>query len=308
MRKILVLLSLCGILPHGVHAAAEADVGADAGKERHELLLDESIEQLMPVSPQNVQKFIQKRDAIEAVIEPGPAQMRTNTRQIAATPGAVPQVIRLTQGYSSTILFQDATGSPWPILTTILGSPKAFQAVQPKADGEEDARKNVHSNIINIAPLTSHASSNLVVTLEGAAYPVILQLLTDSAAKPSRTSDSLVVFRLNKPGPNADIPKVGPSAPTTITAEHLSFVHAVPPPGANLLQTAPRLPSLSVWEFKGQYYLRSAYPAVWPAWSSVASGEDIRVYVMPKAPLLVVSVNGAHIKIRVGKPGTGEKP
>lgn len=305
MRKLIVALTVLSVLaPHIVRSEDEQKSGTEEAtvQQQHELLLDESIEQLIPLDPQDVRKFIQKRDAIESVVEPGPAQMKTATRQINATPGAVPQVIRLTHGYSSTLLFQDSTGAPWPILSTILGSPKSFQAVQPKVESTEDGKnaQNTHSNLINLVPLTSHASSNLVVTLEGAAYPVIIQLLTDSAVKTSRTTDALVVFRLNKLGPNANVPQVGPTTPVTVTPELLSFVHGIPPQGAVQMRTDPIFPNLRVWEFKGQYYLRTPYPAVWPAWTSIANGDDIRVYVMPKAPMLVLSINGVQEKLRIG--------
>lgn len=305
MRKLVVALILLSAVVTSKNVWGNTtekdpkDTDSDTGQQQHEIMLDESIEQLIPLDPRDVRKYIQKRDAIESVVEPGPAQMKTATRQISATPSAVPQVVRLTQGYSSTLLFQDSTGSPWPIMSTILGSPKSFQAIQPKVENVDDT-KNIHSNLINLVPLTSHASSNLVVTLDGAAYPVIIQLLTDSAAKSSRTADALVVFRLNKTGPNANLPQVGPTTPTTVTPEHLSFVHGVPPKGAVQMQTDPIFPNLRVWEFKGQYYLRTPYPAVWPAWTSIANGDDIRVYVMPKTLMFVLSINGSQEKIRVG--------
>ena len=62
-----------------------------------------------------IRQYKAKRDRVDAALEGSPAQMRTQTRQINITPGAVPQVIRLTAGYVSTIIFQDNTGAPWTL-------------------------------------------------------------------------------------------------------------------------------------------------------------------------------------------------
>jgi intracellular multiplication protein IcmK len=286
--------------------------------------LDETIESFLPLTPDETKMYLRKRDAMESIIEPGPAQMRTQTRQINVTPGAVPQVIRLTAGYSSTLVFQDSTGAPWPVLSMILGASKSFEASQPKVEQEtiteaqadkadsvgqakaaaqiNGQSKNVQSNIINIVPLTNHASSNLVVTLEAAPYPIVLHLLTESTVKDGRVADALVVFRLDKSGPQANLPQLEPSNGTTatVTPEMLSFVHGIAPQGAVSVQVSPKIPGLTVWEYRGRYYMRTAYAAVWPAWTAAANGDDVRVYQIPKTPSVVVSVNGAHQKFVLG--------
>lgn len=300
IRAFLCTLQLQLLLGGFVHAA-ENPFPADTAAAERKIMIDESIEQLLPLRPEEVRQYVQQRDSVEGAVEPGPAKMVTETRQLHTTPGGIPQVVRLTQGYSSTLVFQDSTGAPWPVLTTILGSSKTFQVAQPKVESSDSQpTQNVHANLINLIPLTSHASSNLVITLEGAPYPVIVHLLTESAAKSRRTSDALVVFRMDKPGPNANVPKIGPSAPTTVSTELLSFVHGVPPEGALGLNLDPLLPNVKMWEFKGNYYLRTPFAAVWPAWHSIANGEDICVYVMPKTPSIVVSVNGIQTKLMVG--------
>lgn len=284
-------------------------------------LFEESLEQLLPLDTGQIKTYIKKRDAVEGAVEPGPALMRTQTRQIAVTPGAVPQVILLTAGYSSTLVFQDSTGAPWPVLSTVLGSSRSFDVSQPKVDQEtltvEQASNadsvvqaraqaqaagqatNITSNVINIVPLTNHAASNLVVTLEAAPYPMVLHLLTESQAKDGRISDALVVFRLDKQGPHANTPQIEPASAveTTVTPEMLGFVHGIAPRGAATVSVNPKIPGLSVWEYKNRLYLRSVHPAVWPAWTAAANGDDVCVYLMPKTPSIVVSVNGTHQKL-----------
>jgi intracellular multiplication protein IcmK len=249
--------------------------------------------------------------------------MSTQTRQLTVTPGAVPQTIRLTSGYSSTVVFQDATGAPWPVLAMVLGAARSFAATQPRVEqevltegqaasaespghaaakaGALGQTRNVASNVVNIVPLTNHASSNLAVTLEGAPYPVVLHLLTESAAKDGRVADALVVLRLDRPGPNAREPELRPHGPNTVSAEMLQLVHGIAPKGAGKVRVAPRAPGIAVWEIGGRYYLRTPHALVWPAWSASAAGEDVRVYVIPKTPSIVVAADGRQQKFLLGQ-------
>ncbi|MDR0465850.1 MAG: DotH/IcmK family type IV secretion protein [Deltaproteobacteria bacterium] len=314
----LLLVALLLALPLSAFAAESVPQRGAAPGEDRKRRLEETIEDILPLDEGEIRRYKRERDSRDSAIEPVPARMFTQTRQIHATPDAISQVVRLTAGYSSTIVFQDATGAPWPVLSIILGSAAAFEASQPKveleslpegqAPGTEGTAKaqaggqakNVNSNMINIIPLTNHASSNLVVTLEGLPYPLIVHLLTDSAAKDDRMADALVVFRLDKHGPQAAVSHLLPSMPTTVTPEMLLFIHGIAPPGAVQVSVEPKFPGLSLWAYKNRLFLRTSYAVVWPAWSSVANGEDMRVYVLPKTPSIVVAVSGSHHKLIVG--------
>ena len=200
----------------------------------------------------------------------------------------------------------------------ILGDAKAFQASQPghpasasqgpsqgaprsTRDGQGQAQGASyadHANLVTLVPLTNHASSNLVVALEGAPYPVILHLLTESSAKQARVEDALVVFRLDTPGPRAPLPAVGPAQPGPVTRELLNLVHGIPPEGAARLRLEPELWGTDLWEHGGRRYLRTGHQPVWPAWSAQA-GQAVKVYVMPKTPGIVLSVNGRRVSLTV---------
>lgn len=238
--------------------------------------------------------------------------MRTGTRQISAVPGAVPQVIRLTAGYSSTVMFQDATGEPWPVLSIVLGNARAFQATQPKVEAEDGeaqsgvrnrtgtARANVASNVVSLVPLTNHASSNLMVTLEDAPYPVVLHLITESQARRGRVGDALVVFRLDRGGPNAKPAVLAPPAPEAVSADLLEFVHGVPPDGARPVRLEPEYPGTRAWLYRDRIYLRTGHHAVWPAWLSRAGCGGLTVYALPRAPFVVLCVGGERVKLMTG--------
>ena len=286
-----------GAPPQG-GSKAERQAERQAERER---LFEESLEALLPVAPKDVERFLEARDALEGATEPGPASMRNRTRVLEAGVRNEPTLVRLTRGYSSTLLFQDVTGAPWPVLSVILGDPGAFALTQPKvgqvpvtgnaASKDRRAVENVHSHIVNIVPLTNHTSSNLVLTLEGADYPIVLHLVTESVRSKGRTSDALTVFRIGRSGPNARTLPLGPEE-SGVSDELLAFVHGIAPAGAKRLGLEPADGGIEVWEYKGMLYVRSIFQAVWPAWTASAAMEGHTLYVMPRTPSLVVSKEG----------------
>ena len=289
-------------------AAGDGKASEEDGGEERSRIFEESVEKLLPVDPGEIRTYIEKRDRVEGAAAPGPARMRTGTRQISAVPGAVPQVIRLTAGYSSTVMFQDATGEPWPVLSIVLGNARAFQATQPKVEAEDGETQSgarnrtgtARANVVSLVPLTNHASSNLMVTLEDAPYPVVLHLITESQARRGRVGDALVVFRLDRGGPNAKPAVLAPPAPEAVSADLLEFVHGVPPDGARPVRLEPEYPGTRAWLYRDRIYLRTGHHAVWPAWLSRAGCGGLTVYALPRAPFVVLSVGGERVKLMTG--------
>ena len=284
---------------------------------------EESLEELLPVSPDEVRRYLDARERLEGASDPSPATMESRARTVEGGLAKAPEVIRLTPGYSSTLLFQDMTGAPWPVLSAILGDPQAFSLSQPRVErttrtlnsvqGDagssgneaEETVENVHSHLVNLVPLANRAASNLVVTLEGADYPLVFHLVTESRRTHGRTNDALVVLRLAQKGPGAREAVLGP-APEFVGEELLGFAHGVPPRGARRLSVEPDDRGLKAWVWDGMVYVRSVHKAVWPAWTRSASMEGATVYVMPMTPSVVVSRNGKRETFRLKQTGQSE--
>ena len=156
------------------------------------------------------------------------------------------------------------------------------------------------SNVVSLVPLTNHASSNLMVTLEDAPYPVVLHLITESQARRGRVGDALVAFRLDRGGPNAKPAVLAPPAPEAVSADLLEFVHGVPPDGARPVRLEPEYPGTRAWLYRDRIYLRTGHHAVWPAWLSRAGCGGLTVYALPRAPFVVLSVGGERVKLMTG--------
>ncbi len=281
----------------------EGDPAAAPGEEgdpeaEHRRLFEESLDRLLPLDPGEVRSYLERRDRMDEAASPLPARMRTRLRSLQPGLAGTPAVIRLTQGYSSTLLFQDATGAPWPLLSAVLGDAGAFALSQPgvpreaRTDGEGAAR-SPHPHLLSVIPLRARASSSLVLTLEGAEYPVVLHLRADAPHSPDRVSDALTVFRVAGRGPAARDPVTGPP-PQALSDDLLAFAHGLAPRGARLLRCSPDLPGVQVWAWKGKHYLLSPMQAVWPAWTAVAASDGRSLYELPATPSLVLNLDGSN--------------
>ncbi|MCR5562134.1 MAG: DotH/IcmK family type IV secretion protein [Desulfovibrio sp.] len=292
-----------------------------------------ALEMAMPLSPEEIWRARDLREAVENAQSPLPAKMCMESRNLSLIPKGVPQIVRLTHGYSSTLVFQDLTGKPWPILHTVLGNPQAFSTLSPglqaqKIDGNshssQSSRENAkesspkalakdvasepledsdapksQNHMLNIVPLTARANSNLAIALEDAPYPIIVQLITDSPRSAKRSQDALIVFRLDQKGPLSRSDEPFLASQSLNSSESLAFIHNDPPKEAARLCIKPDLADTRLWKLGQSRYLRTPHALVWPAWKSVTNAEHIRVYELGQSPSLVLSVHGQNTTLTV---------
>lgn len=241
----------------------------------------------LPMSPGQINQFQQKMDETMQAMHPAPPpKMNSRSLHVSLQPGGKTPIVRVAPGYVSSLLIVDATGAPWPITTVTVGNPKWFSVVKPETS---------EANLITVAPMTNHASTNLTVTLQGRDMPLIVQVLVADAAEDKKAyeADALVSFQIDAHGPKAKLPVLGDTVRSPASPELISFIDGVPPPGAKEVQLRPEIPGIQAWAYNSQIYLRTRHPAMSPAWSQIARGSgDLRVYVMPQVPSLMLSVDG----------------
>ena len=288
----------------------EESVSQEKKEQKRRADLDESMEELLPLSPDEIRRFMERQDEADSAVSPDPAAMKTRVVSLPCTPQKSPHVVHLAAGYSSAIMFQDVTGAPWPVLTAIVGNAEAFSVSGPdRADagdkekpgqtaGQTAGQNARHSHIVTVLPLKSHASGSLVLTLQDAAYPVLLHLVSAGSRGRERVSDALTVIRLEGQGPSARPVAIGPR-PETASEELLSLVHGIVPEKAGKIRTVPKIPGLAVWRCQDRLLVRTPYEAIWPAWLSCAGSEGMKVYSMPVTPSIVLSIDGKAVQVRM---------
>lgn len=84
---------------------------------------------MLPMSPAQIKRLRElfNQTQAAAATTPGtPPRPTISSQYVKLEPGATPTVIRLDQGYVTTLAFLDSTGQPWPVDNYDIGNPQAF--------------------------------------------------------------------------------------------------------------------------------------------------------------------------------------
>ncbi len=182
------------------------------------LAFDDVKEQLFPLSPEQLLRVKQEYQTHEYAktstvgMPPRPA---ATSQFVNLSPGSTPPVIRLSQGFVSSLVFLDSTGAPWPISAYDLGDPSSFNVQWDKT-----------SNTLIIQASTLYTYGNLAVRLRGLNTPVMLTLIPGQKAV-----DYRVDLRVQGYGPNAKPMTMDNGLPPSASDILLRVLDGVPPGG-----------------------------------------------------------------------------
>lgn len=244
------------------------------------------VRNLIPLSPNQIvtlrSMFDQSQKAVAEY--PGvPPKPTSSSILVNMSPGAAPPVIRLREGYVTSLVFSDSTGQPWPVIGYDLGNPKAFN-IQPSApDGK--------SNTLIVQALVRYEEGNLAVMLKGENTPVMITLMPGQ-----RAVDYRVDLRMPGLGPNATVATSG--LPQGADPLLMDFLDGVTPPGAKQVSVvgAPA----QAWVFQNRLFLRTRVTVLSPGWiASMNSPDGTYVYELPKTPVLLASHRGQMVQLSV---------
>jgi intracellular multiplication protein IcmK len=240
---------------------------------------------LYPLTPDQVVQLKQMQDTMEyaKASTPGTPPKPTATSQfVNLSPGSTPPVIRLAQGFVSSLVFLDSTGAPWPISAYDLGDPGAFNIQWDKT-----------SNTIMIQALKLYNYGNLAVRLKGLNTPVMLTLIPGQKAV-----DYRVDLRVQGYGPNAKNMPLEEGIPPSASELLLHVLDGVPPPGS--LRLAVSGGDARAWLANDKMYVRTNLTVLSPGWlASMTSADGMHAYEMQKSPVLLVSWHGKVMQLKV---------
>lgn len=239
----------------------------------------------LPMAPEQIQRLRQlfNQTQYAATAMPGiPPRPATTSELVNLTPGSTPPIVRLQQGFVTSLVFVDSTGSPWPIEAYDIGNPSAFNIQWNKTD-----------NIFMIQATTLYTYGNLAVKLQGLATPVMITLLSGQKAVDYRRE-----LRISGYGPNAKPIAAGSNLPNSASTVLLGVLDGVPPAGSTALKVLGG--GCDVWLSGDRMYVRTHYTVLSPAWlATMTSADGTKAYEMPKAPLLLVSQNGKIVQLKI---------
>ena len=237
----------------------------------------------LPMSPEQIQRLKQlfNQTQYAAAANVGAPPKPTATSQfVNLAPGSTPPVIRLAQGFISSLVFIDSSGAPWPIEAYDIGNPTAFNIQWNKSD-----------NTLMIQATTLYTYGNLAVRLQGLPTPVMLTLVPGQKAV-----DYRVDLRIQGYGPNAKAVSTG--LPNSTNPELLGVLDGVPPSGSTSLRVVGG--PADAWSKGDKMFVRTRFTILSPGWiATMSSADGTKAYEMPKAPLLLVSQNGKIIQFKI---------
>ena len=237
----------------------------------------------LPMTPDQIQKLKQlfNQTQFAAAANTGiPPKPIANSQLVSLAPGSTPPVIRLAQGFVSSLVFIDSTGAPWPIESYDIGNPSAFNIQWNKKD-----------NTLMIQAVTLYTYGNLAVRLQGLNTPVMLTLVPGQKA-----IDYRVDLRVQGYGPNAKPTFNG--LPNSANPDLMSILDGVPPTGSTALRVSGG--SAEAWLNGDKMYVRTRFTILSPGWiANMSSADGMKAYEMPKSPLLLVSQNGKILQVKV---------
>ncbi len=243
------------------------------------------IQQNIPLAPQQVVQLRQQIDQSQraAAITPNiPPKPVSTTLMINLAPGTTPPAVRLAQGYVSSLVFIDSTGTPWPIASFDIGNPKA---VNIQWDGK--------SNILLLQAVSPYSDGDIVIRLVGLATPITLELVAGQ-----RVVDYRVDLHISGIGPNTKELPVGTALPNSASQLLLGVLDGIAPAGSKLLTV--RGADAQAWLLGERMYLRTRLTVLSPGWmGKMTSPDGMQSYELPKTSSVLVSKYGEPAELKV---------
>lgn len=250
-----------------------------------DIAFNSMMQQNMPLTPEQVIRLRQLIDtsqraaAIPPTIPPKPV---STTLMVNLAPGSTPPAIRLAQGYISSLVFVDASGSPWPVAAYDIGDPKI---VNIQWDGK--------SNIMMMQATSPYSSGNLVIRLVGLETPVTLELVSGQRVVDYRTD-----IHVPGVGPNSKGLPTGTGLPECANQLLLSVLDGIAPPGSKQLKVVGG--DCQAWSLGDKMFLRTRLTLLSPGWiGKMSSPDGMMAYELQLTSSVLVSQYGNPTELKI---------
>ena len=259
--------------------------GHQARRERaRERAFEQTEDATLPMTPEQLEALVRSLETTETASLGHSPPETVMTAEGLNLNAQRPPVVRVGQGFGTSIIFTDRTGKIWPITAYQGFNRGLFDVSASTTTGNKDDLPNV----LVVQAVASRGAGNIVVILKGLETPVVLTL-----ALGQRTVDARKEYKLPLPGPNA-APEYHPASPGGIDAALLNVLNGLPPTAAaRRVETGGVEPEAMAWRDGDDLYLRTVAELYSPEYSQRASHPSgLRAYKLAHAPVLLVSFNG----------------
>lgn len=271
--------------PGDAPPAVASEHGHQVKRERaRERAFEQTEDETLPMTPEQLQSLIQSLETTEAVSSSHqPPELVMSAESLDLTSHR-PPVLRVVQGYGTSIVFTDRTGKVWPMTAYQGFNDQLFKVEGSTVTGSKEDLPTV----LTVQPIASRGAGNLVVTLKGLETPVVLML-----ALGQKTVDARKEYKLPLAGPNA-APEYHAASPGGIETALLNVLNGLPPTAAAVPVAVSGVePEAMAWRVDKALYLRTVAEVYSPEYSQRTSHPSgLHAYKLPDVPVLLVSYNG----------------
>lgn len=253
-------------------------------------LVREAIQMVAPLDTQQI-KAVRKElnERSRAASEPIIPQAKPASRVVSIdlTPGATPELIRISLSEGAVVSFIDAAGRPWDVKKADSFNPQGLDIAL------------FGDNSISVASKMEQAVGNVAVLLEGMSSPLSFRVISGHAA--SRELDYSVVMQLPRYLPGQPVPVGQISSQPSLGADELmDYLLRTPPRGSKTLKVEG-LPGALAWQTpSGRIMLRTDRMVLSPNWKRRQAGTDgVAVYDLSVTPYVLVSDSGRMVNVKI---------
>ncbi len=250
---------------------------------------DKALKMLMPLNPSEIRTLLEHFDrTVESTMLPVHPYPRPEliVKNISLDPGVVPHVVKMAQGYVTTISMLDSSGQPWPI-----------EDISWVGDFiVEESTVNETTHMLRVSPESQFAHGNVSMRLVGLNAPVIMTF---------ETNRDVVHYRFDavipQDGPGAESPLIDPGITLSSGDPDMSIaLSGVIPSDADVLDVSGVDGRTTAYIYNGLTYVRTPLTLLSPGWdSSVTSADGTKVYALEETPVILLSDRGRMVRARL---------
>lgn len=249
------------------------------------------------VSPFSGDEIIRLRQQLDKTrraksFHPVRAVPRISSMSVDLSPGSALPIARTLPGETTTLVFVDATGAPWPLAALPrISDPRYF-----------DLEWLQGTPSIVVSALSPYEDGNVTVFLQGLATPVVVKLSSGEAdsTEKNRVVDYRLDLRVPGRGPNAKAPLIGASKIALYDDTMQAFLDGVPPTNAKkVAMVGDSAAGTQVWQLGGALFVRTPYEIQSAFDQSMASADGTKVYRLGLTPYVTLAEAGRSVTLQL---------
>jgi intracellular multiplication protein IcmK len=251
-------------------------------------------ELVSPLPDQTIQRLRVRFDSSRQAKSYRPVRTspRIRSTSVDLAPGAALPILRTMPGETSTVVFLDSTGAPWPLAAI----PRVSRPDVASAEWLKDTPAVV------VSMLSPYEEANLTVFLHGLPMPVVVKLAAGepSGAAQTRQVDYRLDLRVPGRGPNAK-PAIAGSGQIALYDDTLQgFLDGLPPHKAVRLKAHSAVPGRTeIWQYEGALFVRTNRDIQTAFESTLAASDGTRVYRLALTPFVTLSDAGRAVTVQI---------